>query len=307
MTAMQNLPSTPVLEPILPLQAEAMPEEQKFRLLKMIVRKRSAQVGGTITLLLIFLALFGRLVTPYDPFDLDTVNRLHPPSLQHPFGTDEEGRDVLSRIMYGSRFTVEIILLTAFISTSGGILLGLPSAYFGKTVDLLIMRLVDILLSFPYILLVLAVVAILGPNLMNAMLAIGFAGIPGFARLTRSTILIVRKQDFVTAERALGAGDLDIMLRTIFPNILSQLVVFLTLSMPISVLSAAALSFIGLGAQPPMPEWGAMLVNSRTFITTASWVVWAPGLSIFVVVLGINLFGNAIRDVLDPRESMNRK
>jgi ABC-type dipeptide/oligopeptide/nickel transport system permease subunit len=304
---MQNSPEPEIQVSIQQLNTDAMMEEQKFRLLKKVIRKRSAQVGGSLSLLLIFLALFGGFITPYDPFKLDTINRLQAPTLRHPFGTDEEGRDVFSRIIYGSRFTVQIILLTALISTSGGILLGLPSAYFGKTVDMLVMRLVDVMLSFPYILLVLAIVAILGPNLMNAMIAIGIAGIPGFARLTRSTILIVRQMDFVTAERALGAGDVRIMLRTIFPNIVSQLVVFLTLSMPISVLSAAALSFIGLGAQPPMPEWGAMLVNSRTFITTASWVVWAPGLSIFVVVLGINLFGNAIRDVLDPRESMNRR
>jgi len=291
---------------LIKLDAEAMPEEQKFRILKMIIRKRSAQIGGTITLLLIIMAFFGGMITPYDPFKLDTPNRLQPPSLQHPFGTDEQGRDVFSRIIFGSRYTVQIMLLTSLIATSGGILLGLPAAYFGKAVDMIIMRFVDVLLSFPYILLVLAIVAILGPDLMNAMIAIGLAGIPGFARLTRSTILTVRQENFVSAERALGASDLRIMFKTIFPNIVSQLVVFLTLRMPIAVLSAAALSFIGLGAQPPLPEWGAMLVYSRNFITTSAWVVWAPGLAIFVVVLGVNLFGNAIRDVLDPRESMNR-
>lgn len=291
---------------VMTLDAEAMPEEQKFRLLKMIIRKRSAQIGGTITLILIVFALFGRSIAPYDPFKLDTPNRLQPPSWQHPFGTDEQGRDVFSRIIFGSRYTVQIMLLTSLIATTGGILLGLPAAYFGKAVDMLVMRLVDIMLSFPYILLVMAIVAIIGPDLMNAMIAIGLAGIPGFARLTRSTILTVRQENFVSAERALGASDIRIMFRTIFPNIVSHLVVFLTLRMPIAVLSAAALSFIGLGAQPPLPEWGAMLVYSRTFITTSAWVVWAPGLAIFVVVLGINLFGNAIRDVLDPRESMNR-
>jgi peptide/nickel transport system permease protein len=289
------------------LDAEPMPEEQKFRFLKMIVRKRTAQVGGTVTLVLLFLAIFGRFITPYDPFKLDTINRLQAPSLQHPFGTDEQGRDVFSRIIYGSRYTVQIMLLTSVIAATGGILLGLPAAYFGKGLDMAIMRLVDIMLSFPYILLVLAIVAIIGPDLTNAMIAIGIAGIPGFARLTRSTILAIRQEDFVSAERALGAGNVRIMVRTIFPNIVAQLVVFLTLRMPIAVLSAAALSFVGLGAQPPLPEWGTMLVYSRTFITTSAWVVWAPGLAIFVVVLGINLFGDAIRDVLDPRESMNRQ
>jgi ABC-type dipeptide/oligopeptide/nickel transport system permease subunit len=301
-----NTQNNPTEDQIVRLDAEAMPEEQKYRILKLIVRKRSAQIGGTITLILLFLAIFGKYVTPYDPFELDTVNRLQPPSFQHPFGTDEQGRDVLSRIIFGSRYTVQIMLLTSIIQSVGGVLLGLPAAYFGKGVDMFIMRIVDVMLSFPYILLVLAIVAIIGPDLMNAMIAIGIAGIPGFARLTRSTILTVRSVDFVSAERALGASDLRIMMHTIFPNILSQLVVFLTLRMPIAVLSAAALSFIGLGAQPPLPEWGAMLVYSRTFITTSSWVVWAPGMAIFIVVLSINLFGNAIRDVLDPRESMNR-
>jgi len=294
-------------EQIVLADAEAMPEEQKFRIIKLIIRKRSAQIGGTVTLLLIILALFGGTIAPYDPFELDTPNRLQSPTLQHPFGTDELGRDVFSRIIFGSRYTVQIMIITSLIQSVGGVLLGLPAAYFGKGIDMVIMRVVDIMLSFPYILLVLAIVAIIGPDIKNAMIAIGLAGIPGFARLTRSTILTVKSEDFVSAERALGASDLRIMFRTIFPNILSQLVVFLTLRMPIAVLSAAALSFIGLGAQPPLPEWGAMLVNSRTFITTSAWVVWAPGLSIFVVVLGINLFGNAIRDVLDPRESMNRE
>jgi peptide/nickel transport system permease protein len=286
------------------IDPDAMPEEQKFRLLKNIIRKRSTHIGGVITLILVFCALFGSFIVPFDPFELDTVNRLQPPSFDHFLGTDEHGRDVFSRIVYGSRYTVVIMLITSAISTGGGILLGLPAAYFGKWTDMLVMRLVDIMLSFPYILLVLAIVSIIGPDIMNVMIAIGIAGIPGFARLTRSTILTIKQEDFVSAERALGASDLRIMVRTIFPNIVSHLVVFLTLRMPLAVLSAAALSFIGLGAQPPTPEWGAMLVNSRTFITTASWTVWAPGMAIFVIVFGINLFGNAIRDVLDPRDTV---
>ena len=289
------------------LDAEAIPEEKKFRILKLIIRKRSAQIGGGIAIILLFMALFGNFITPYDPFKLDTINRLQAPSFSHPFGTDEHGRDVFSRIIFGSKYTVQIMLITTAISTLGGILMGIPAAYFGRWVDMIIMRLVDIMLSFPYILLVLAIVAIIGPDLINAMIAIGIAGISSFARLTRSTILTIKQEDFVSAEKALGASNLRIMLRTIFPNIVSHLVVFVSLRMPVAVLSAAALSFIGLGAQPPLPEWGALLVNSRTFITTAPWVVWAPGLSIFIVVLGVNLLGNAIRDVLDPRESMNKQ
>ena len=171
---------------------------------------------------------------------------------------------------------------------------------------MLVMRLMDVMLGFPYILLILAIVAILGPSLTNAMFAIGVASIPTFARLARSAILVVKEQDFVTAERALGASHIRIMFRSILPNILSPIIVYISLTMPTAVLAAASLSFLGLGAQPPLPEWGTMMVNSRDFIVTAPWVVLSPGLTIFVVVLGINLFGNAMRDVFDPRDSSSQ-
>jgi peptide/nickel transport system permease protein len=198
------------------------------------------------------------------------------------------------------------MLITTGIGAIGGLGLGIPSAYFGGGADMLVMRLMDVMLGFPYILLILAIVAILGPSLTNAMIAIGVANIPTFARLARSAILVVKEQDYVTAERALGAGNTRIMFRTIFPNILSPLVVYISLTMPTAVLAAASLSFLGLGSQPPLPEWGTMMVNARDFIVTAPWVVLAPGLTIFVVVLGINLLGNAVRDVLDPRDTTSR-
>jgi peptide/nickel transport system permease protein len=279
-----------------------MPNQAR-RILRHLLHKRSAQIGGVIFLLLIFLALFGPLVTPYDAFDIQVKQRLQSPSLQHIFGTDEQGRDLFSRILYGARYALEIMLVTTTIGAVGGLLFGLPSAYFGGAADMLVMRLMDIMLGFPYILLILAIVAIIGPSLDNAMIAIGVAGIPSFARLARSSILVVKEQDFVTAERALGASHSRIMLRSILPNILSPIIVYISLTMPTAVLAAAALSFVGLGAQPPMPEWGAMLVNARDFIVTAPWVVLAPGLTIFVITLGINLFGNALRDVLDPRDT----
>ena len=194
-----------------------------------------------------------------------------------------------------------IALITVSIIAIGGILLGLPSAYFGGWTDMLVMRGVDIMLSFPYILLTLAVVAMLGPSLTNAMIAIGVAGMPGYARLARSQILSVREEDFVTAARSVWADDLRIMVAHVLPNVLSTLLVYITLQAPGTLLSAAALSFLGLGAQPPMPEWGAMMVNSRTFLASAPWAVLAPGLTIFAVILGLNVFGNALRDVLDPR------
>lgn len=283
--------------------------EQKTRsiILKKLFRKRSAQVGSVIVILLIFCAIFGQWITPYDPFRIQSEIRLSPPSWQHPFGTDEQGRDLLSRIIYGSRYSVMVMLVTTSIACILGLLVALPSAYFGGWFDSLMMRLMDIMLGFPYILLILAIVAMIGPSLINAMIAIGIAYIPDYARLARSSIIAVREEDYVTAERALGASDLRIMLRTIFPNILSPIIIFVSLNMPTAVLSAAALSFLGLGAQPPDPEWGAMMVNARDFLTTAPWAVLSPGLAIFLCILGINLFGNALRDVLDPRDISSSK
>lgn len=268
--------------------------------LRQLFRKRSAQVGGVVVVVLLFFAAFGPWVVPYDPFDVQTKIRLTPPCLEHPFGTDELGRDILSRILYGTRYTVMIGVVTVSIASLGGLLMGLPTAYWGGRADLLVMRLADIMLSFPYILLVLAIVAILGPSLVNAMIAIGIADIPSYARLVRSSVLSAKEEEYVVAAHAMGARDRRIMFRTILPNIMSPIIVYLTLDLPTAVLAAAALSFLGLGTQPPLPEWGAMMVNARTFIGSAPWVVTAPGLAIFVVILGINLFGNALRDTLDP-------
>ncbi len=278
------------------------PANQTWRMFRHLFRKRSAQIGGVITLLLIILALFGQWLMPYDPFDIQVDQRLHPPSAQHWFGTDEQGRDLFSRVVYGARYAVLIMIITTAVGALGGVGLGLPSAYFGGQADMLVMRLMDVMLGFPYILLILAIVAIIGPSLENAMIAIGVASIPSFARLARSSILVVKEQDFVTAERALGSGHWRIMFRTVLPNVISPIIVYISLTMPTAVLAAASLSFLGLGAQPPIPEWGAMLVNARDFMVTAPWVVLAPGLTIFVVTFGINLFGNALRDVLDPRD-----
>ena len=268
--------------------------------LRQLFKKRSAQIGGAVVLLLILFALFAPYVVPYDPFDVQTEVRLTPPNAEHLFGTDELGRDLLSRILYGARYTVMIGLIVTGIGCGGGFLIGLTAAYWGGWADLLAMRFVDIMLSFPYILLSLAIVAILGPSLVNAMVAAGIASIPGYARLIRGFVLSAKEEEYVLAARAIGANNSRIMSRTILPNILSPMVIFITYRLPLSVLTAAALSFLGLGTQPPLPEWGAMMVNSRTFIGSAPWVVTAPGLAIFVVILGMNLFGNALRDTLDP-------
>lgn len=296
----------PTLFPTLTEVSKPRSSNQSLRIFHHLLGKRSAQIGGGIFLLLVFLALFGQVITPYDPFDIKVGQRLTAPTTQHVFGTDEQGRDLFSRIIYGARYALLVMTITTGIGAVGGLCLGIPSAYFGGQADMLVMRLMDVMLGFPYILLILAIVAILGPSLTNAMIAIGVANIPAFARLARSTILVIKEQDFVTAELALGAGHFRIMRRTILPNILSPIIVYISLTMPTAVLAAASLSFLGLGAQPPLPEWGTMMVNSRDFLVTAPWVVLAPGLTIFTVVMGINLLGNALRDVLDPRDTTSR-
>lgn len=281
--------------------APAQPEPHRRRLMRDLAAKRSAQIGGTVMVLLIFCALFGPSLVPYDPFHVDAINRLRPPSLTHPFGTDELGRDIFSRILYGSRYFVLISLTAASIALTGGVTMGLVAGAGPSWLDNVIMRVVDMLLAYPYILLVLAVIAILGPSLTTAMIAVGVAGIPGYARLVRGEVLSVRQADYVEAMRVLGAGQSTIVFRTILPNVSSSIIIYASYATPLAVLSAAALSFLGLGAQPPMPEWGAMLVNARTFMRTAWWTVAAPGVAIFVSILAMNLLGNALRDVLDPR------
>jgi peptide/nickel transport system permease protein len=275
-------------------------------ILRKLFRKKPARVGFVIIFLLIFCALFGPWITPHDPFRIKSEIRLSPPSLRYPFGTDEQGRDLFSRIIYGSRYTIMVMLVTTSIAGIIGLAIALPSAYYGGLFDNLTMRFMDVMLSFPYILLILAIVAVIGPSLVNSMIAIGIAYIPDYARMARSSIIAVKEEEYVDAERALGASDLRIILHTILPNIISPMIIFISLTMPTAVLSAAALSFLGLGAQPPTPEWGAMMVNSRDFIASATWVVLVPGLAIFMSIIAINLFGNSLRDALDPREFTNK-
>lgn len=266
-----------------------------------LLRNRAAVVGGSVVLALLLLAAFAPWIAPYDPFKINPVQRLKPPSFQHWFGTDEVGRDLLSRIIFGTRYFLLICLITASISATIGTLLGLIAGAGSALTDSIIMRIIDILLAFPYILLVLVVVAILGPSLWTGMAAVGIAGIPGYARLVRSTVLTVKREDYVTSARALGAGEAEILFGTILPNVMSPLIVYLAFATPLSALIASALSFAGLGTQPPAPEWGAMLVNSRTYLFSAWWAVAAPGMALFISIFGMNILGNGLRDVLDPR------
>lgn len=270
-------------------------------ILRRLLRHRAAVLGGSIVLLIVLMALLADVIAPYDPIRGRLADMLQPPSRAHWMGTDEQGRDILSRIIHGSRISLTVGLVAVGISLTTGTVIGAVSAYFGGWPDLVIMRVIDILLAFPSILLAIAITAILGPSLTNAMIAVGIVGMPVYARLVRASVLSLKEQDFVQAARAAGGGHGRILWRHILPNALAPLIVQSTLSVGTAMLDAAGLSFLGLGAQPPAPEWGAMLSGAQVYIQLAPWVVTFPGLAIMLAVLGFNLLGDGLRDVLDPR------
>ena len=259
-------------------------------------------VAGLIIIgTLIGLAIVAPLVAPYDPTKTDVVNRLAPPSAAHWFGTDALGRDILSRVIYGSRVSLRIALLAAVIATAIGVPLGIVSGYFRGRTDDLLMRLTDMFLAFPSLILAMAIAAALRPTLENVIIAISLAAWPAYARLARSVTLALREETFVEAARASGATSGRILRRHVLPGVLSPVVIQVSLSMGGIILTAAGLGFIGLGAQPPTPEWGVMIAEGRNFITQQWWVSTFPGIAIALVVLGFNLLGDGIRDILDPR------
>ncbi|MBV9172910.1 MAG: ABC transporter permease [Chloroflexi bacterium] len=284
------------------LEAAAQGHRSAFAdFLRVLLRTSSGRVGVGIILLVVLMALGAPVAAPYSPIAVNPANRLTPPSLAHLMGTDELGRDVLSRVLFGSQISLQVGVVSVSIAAVLGVLIGLSAGFYGGRLDLLVMRIVDVMQAFPGFLLALAIVAMLGPSLPNAMIAVGVGEAPGYARLVRGSVLSIKNQDYVLAARVLGASNFQIMRTAVLPNVLAPIVVLATLGFPVAVLAAAALSFVGLGAQPPSPEWGAMIVSGRNFITNAPWLINFPGLAIFVTVLGFNLFGNAVRDALDPR------
>jgi len=272
-----------------------------MELWKALKRRRLAMVGGSVIALLVVLGIAGPWIAPYDPLDQDLSKSLQSPSWAHWFGTDSFGRDILSRVLYGARISLLVGIVSQGIAFSLGVAMGLVSGYYGGKIDALIMRLADVTLAFPTLLLLIAITAAFQPSLAVVFVAIGVVGWAGLARLVRSQTLVVRELDFVQAARALGMNDFRLLSRHVLPNTLAPAIIAVTLGMAGAILLEAALSFIGLGAQPPTPSWGSMISDGRDFLRTAPWISVFPGLAIGLVVLGFNLFGDGLRDAMDPR------
>jgi len=263
---------------------------------------RLAAIGLGIILLLLFVAAFAPLLAPHSPYIGDLKNaRLLPPSATYWLGTDDQGRDILSRLIYGSRLTLQVIVLVAIIAAPIGLLVGTAAGYAGGWIDAVLMRITDIFLAFPKLVLALAFVAALGPGIENAIIAIALTSWPPYARIARAETLTVRNSDYIAAVKLMGASPMRIVLRHIMPLCISSLIVRVTLDMAGIILTAAGLGFLGLGAQPPLPEWGAMIASGRRFILDQWWVAAAPGAAILIVSLGFNLLGDGLRDALDTR------
>ena len=276
--------------------------------LRTLKRQKNLMIGGAITLVIVLMAIFAPLLSPYDPItQADLLHAEEPPSWAFLFGTDTQGRDILSRVIYGAQVSLSIGLITQCLNSLIGILLGLTAGFVGRWWDDLVMGLTNIMLSIPALVLALAIMAVLGPGLFNVFLALGFTNWSYSCRVTRSQVLAARSLDYVTAAQALGQGRARIMLQQILPNIVGPILVIATLGVAYAILTEASLSFLGLGAQPPTPSWGGMLSTAREQLFTAPWISIFPGLAIFVTVLGLNLLGDGLRDILDPHTTRTRR
>lgn len=264
-------------------------------------KNKIALIGATIVLFFVTLAIFGPLLAPQGINDQMLSNKLQAPSAEHWFGTDDLGRDVYSRVILGARISLLVGFLSVIVSAIVGSLLGIIAGYYGRWVDTVISRIFDILLAFPSILLAIAIVAVLGPSLQNALIAIAIINVPNFGRLIRSRVLSIKEEEYITAAKAIGMSDMRILFSHILPNSMTPVIVQGTLAIATAIIEAAALGFLGLGAQPPQPEWGKMLADARSYFITAPWTMIFPGLSIMLVVLGFNLMGDGLRDAFDPK------
>ena len=268
---------------------------------------RGAVIGLAVVCSVVFIAIFANFIAPYSPIEqYRGFTRLPPVWVEggnwaHPLGTDPVGRDMLSRILYGSRISLFIGLSVMFVSAVLGVLLGLLSAFWGGIVDVIIIRVMDLILAIPSLVLAILIIAVIGPNLTNTIVAVTVVGLPFYVRLVRASAISELTKDYVTAAKVAGVGPLRLMLSTVLPNCLAPLIVQAALGISDAILAAAGLGFLGLGAQPPTPEWGSMLADSRDLITSNPWVMAMPGIAILITVLAINLMGDGLRDALDPR------
>ncbi|GAA1115176.1 ABC transporter permease [Arthrobacter flavus] len=292
--------TTPAATP--PSEPRAPVTDTRISALRLVFRNKVTVAGTVVLAVVVFAAAFGPLLAPYGINDVDVPNALQPPSGQHWFGTDELGRDVFSRVLVSARVSILVGLVSVGFALLVGVTLGLLAGFYGKWLDTVVMRAADVLFAFPVLLLALAIVAVLGPGLTTAMIAIGVVYTPIFARVTRASTLAVREEPFVKASISIGASSSLILRRHILPNITGPIIVQTSLSLAFAILSEAALSFLGLGVQPPDPSWGRMLYVAKDFLSDAWWMSFFPGAAIFLTVLAFNLVGDGLRDVLDPRQ-----
>jgi peptide/nickel transport system permease protein len=278
-------------------------KSEKSKIWARLIRNPSGLVGMTIIGVLVIVAVIGPYLVNVNPNEPHLAMRLNPPSKEHPFGTDQLGRDVFARVVYGARISVQVGALVLFVAVTIGVALGALAGYYGGWIDECIMRVTDIFLSFPSTVLAMAVSAVLGRGIYNAMLAVGLVWWPWYARLIRGQILSLKQADFVKAAESLGFTKFRILWHHVLPNTIGTIIVQASLDVGYAILTTAGLSFIGLGAQPPQAEWGAMVAEGRQYLTTSWWVPMLPGLAIFLTVMGVNLFGDALRDAMDPRHT----
>ena len=275
--------------------------------LEQFTRRKNLVIGAVVTVVMIIIAIFAPLIAPYDPvYDADLMVAEEPPSSSYIFGTDDQGRDIFSRVVYGARISLSVGLISQLMNSIIGITLGLLAGYFGKWVDDLIMGFTNIMLSIPSIIFALAIMALLGPGLINVFIALGFTNWSYTCRITRSQALYTKNLNYVNASRALSYSEVNIMFTQILPNIVGPILVIATLGISGAILIEASLSFLGLGTQPPTPSWGGMLATAREQLFTAPWISIFPGMFIFLTVLGLNLLGDGLRDLLDPHTSQRK-
>ena len=303
-----GVPPTSVVAEAVPVPAPRSPREREWvTLLRRLVRRRTALFGAAVVVAVMLAAALAPLVSPFDPLEQDIGQRLKEPGWQdaqgrvHALGTDHLGRDILSRIVFGSRIALVVGLAAVVISGVLGMVIGLVAGYFGGRVDDILMRLADIQLAFPFILLAIAVIGVLGPSLRNIIIVIGVSSWVVYARVVRGEVLSIREREYVQAAIALGSQHGRVLWQHVLPNTFTPWLVVATLDMTRVIVIESALSFLGLGVQPPTPTWGGMLADGRVYLSTAWWLATFPGLAILITVLGINLFGDGLRDTLDPR------